>query len=56
MDLLSCHYGCDEPDCEFGGDDTNGMGLAARHAIEYGHRTWADPIFHQEYRPGGDPK
>ena len=54
MDLIACQYGCDEPGCDFGGDAKNGLGIAAQHAQKYGHRTWADPVYHQTYEPGGD--
>lgn len=40
--MVSCIYGCDDRECDFGGDARNGVGLAAQHAERTGHETWVE--------------
>lgn len=42
--ITAVSYGCDDPDCDFGGDAKNGTGIAAQHAEATGHPVWADQV------------
>lgn len=49
------NYGCDTPDCDFGGEAKNGVGLAAQHAASTGHQAWAEQVTNMWWNStGGD--
>lgn len=54
MSILVCRYGCEDDECDFGGEAKNGVALAARHAKALGHDAWAEPSYRHTFPAGGE--
>lgn len=50
--MVACMYGCNNDDCDFGGDSRNGVGLAAQHAERTGHFVWVEQTISMWWNDG----